>query len=108
MPASPKKIETLKVILDSNALFVPLEFKIDIFQELESLLNRTLTLFCFHLLNMNLKCWRLRIRLRSVGKHFRFEASSKMQFVPVERKDELTTDDVIVKVAKEWNMPCFH
>ena len=37
---SPKKKETLKVILDSNALFVPLEFKIDIFSEVERLLNR--------------------------------------------------------------------
>ena len=35
-----KKIEPLKVILDSNALFVPLEFKIDIFEELKRLLNR--------------------------------------------------------------------
>ncbi len=34
------KKETLKVILDSNALFVPLEFKIDIFRELEGLINR--------------------------------------------------------------------
>ena len=30
----PKKTEALKVILDSNALFVPLELKIDIFEEL--------------------------------------------------------------------------
>ena len=37
---SPKKKEALKIILDSNALFVPLEFKIDIFAEVERLLNR--------------------------------------------------------------------
>jgi rRNA-processing protein FCF1 len=30
----------LGVILDSNALFVPLQFRIDIFQELETLLDR--------------------------------------------------------------------
>ncbi len=36
---TPKK-RTLKIILDSNALFVPLEFKIDIFVEVEHLLNR--------------------------------------------------------------------
>jgi rRNA-processing protein FCF1 len=41
MPKTTKaKNKTLKVILDSNALFVPLQFKIDIFQELTTLLNR--------------------------------------------------------------------
>jgi len=38
--AQPKTTEALKVILDSNALFVPLEFKIDIFEELRRLINR--------------------------------------------------------------------
>jgi rRNA-processing protein FCF1 len=32
--------EPLKVIIDSNALFVPLQFKIDMVSELERLLNR--------------------------------------------------------------------
>ena len=40
MSTSPEKNEPLKVILDSNALFVPLELKIDIFEETRSLLNR--------------------------------------------------------------------
>ncbi|MDH5376656.1 MAG: hypothetical protein OEW95_12745, partial [Candidatus Bathyarchaeota archaeon] len=34
----PEK-ESLKIILDANALFVPLQFKIDIFEELKMLLN---------------------------------------------------------------------
>ncbi|MCJ7768490.1 DNA-binding protein [Candidatus Bathyarchaeota archaeon] len=37
-PKAQKK--PLKVILDSNALFTPLQFKIDIFEELKTLLNR--------------------------------------------------------------------
>lgn len=41
MPKSLKAEKTtLTVILDSNALFIPLQFKIDIFQELKRLLNR--------------------------------------------------------------------
>ena len=40
MSASLKKSQTLKVIFDSNAFFVPLEFRIDIFGEVERLLNR--------------------------------------------------------------------
>ena len=31
----------MKVILDSNALFVPFQFKIDIFNELQDLLKRS-------------------------------------------------------------------
>jgi rRNA-processing protein FCF1 len=34
------KKRTLKVILDSNVFFVPLQFKIDIFEELKAILNR--------------------------------------------------------------------
>jgi rRNA-processing protein FCF1 len=41
MKAEPKpEKKLLKVILDSNALFTPLQFKIDIFEELQTLLNR--------------------------------------------------------------------
>jgi rRNA-processing protein FCF1 len=32
--------EIVQVIVDSNALFAPLQFKIDVFGELERLLNR--------------------------------------------------------------------
>jgi hypothetical protein len=43
MPTSARK-ERLRVILDSNALFVPLQFKIDVFSELERVLNRSFEL----------------------------------------------------------------
>lgn len=33
------KTKSLKIILDSNAFFVPLQFKIDIVEELKTLLN---------------------------------------------------------------------
>ena len=36
MSVSPERKEALKVILDSNALFVPLEFKLDIFVEVRA------------------------------------------------------------------------
>ncbi len=42
MSNSPKSKEPLKVILDSNALFVQLELKIDVFEETKRLLNRNL------------------------------------------------------------------
>jgi rRNA-processing protein FCF1 len=41
MAFAPARRETLKVILDSNALFVPLQFKIDVFNDLKRLLNRS-------------------------------------------------------------------
>jgi rRNA-processing protein FCF1 len=41
MPVSPKHAkQVLRVIMDSNALFVPTQFRIDIFEELGVLLNR--------------------------------------------------------------------
>jgi len=44
MGVSRAEREKLKVILDSNALFVPLQFKIDVFSDLKRLLNRSFEL----------------------------------------------------------------
>ena len=38
-PKLKSRKKPLKIILDSNALFVPLQFKIDIFEEIKKLLN---------------------------------------------------------------------
>ncbi len=39
-PSAKPRGEAVQIIMDSNALFAPLEFKIDLFGELERLLNR--------------------------------------------------------------------
>ena len=65
---SPKPNEPLKVILDSNAFFVPLELKIDIFEETKRLLNRNLDFVLLSPVNMSLSCLQPRTRLKRAEK----------------------------------------
>jgi rRNA-processing protein FCF1 len=107
LTSSPKKIEPLKVILDSNALYVPLEFKIDIFEELRNLLNRKIEFVLLSTVKRELEMLAAKdspkIRREAT---FALKLAEKCKYVPVEN-EKLTTDDAIVKVAKNWNSPVF-
>jgi rRNA-processing protein FCF1 len=105
---SQVRTEPLKVILDSNALFVPLEFKIDIFEELGRLLNRNLDFILLSAVKVELE-----LLARKESPAMRRKASyalrlaEKCKYVPIDVSNKLTTDDVIVKIAKDWNSPVF-
>jgi len=102
------KNETLKVILDSNALFVPLEFKIDIFSEVNRLLNRNVDFILLSPVKCELELLSAKespkIRREAT---FALKLAEKCKYVAVENDEKLRTDDVIVKVAKAWNSPVF-
>lgn len=104
----PKKTETLKVILDSNALFVPLEFKIDIFAELKRLLNRNVDFVLLSPVKRELEMLAAKnspkIRREAI---FALRLAEKCKYVAVEEDGRVFTDDVIVRVAKNWNSPVF-
>jgi len=105
--ASHKKNEPLKVILDSNALFVPLEFKIDIFEELGQLLKRNAEFILLSPVKHELEVLAAgespKIRRQA---SFALHLAEKCKLVAVENRGE-TTDDVIIRVAKKWNSPVF-
>ena len=86
----PKKTETLKIILDSNALFVPLEFILlsPVKRELEMLAAKDSP----------------KIRREAL---FALKLAEKCKYVAVEEDGRLATDDVIVRVAKNWSSPVF-
>ncbi len=102
-----QKKKILKVILDSNALFVPLQFKIDIFEELEKLLK---TRFEPVLLSP------IRIELEAIAEkgspkmrklaHYALQLAKKCVFSEVEGKIG-SPDDVIIEMAKKWGCPVF-
>jgi rRNA-processing protein FCF1 len=107
--SSPKKKnEPLKVILDSNALFAPLKFKIDVFEEVRRLLNRNVEFILLSPVKRELEMLTgkesPKIRREAV---FALRLAEKCKYVPVENDDGLTTDNVIVRVAKTWNSPVF-
>ena len=106
--STPKKNQPIKVILDSNALFVPLEFKIDIFEELKQLLNRNVEFVLLSTVKRELELLAAKdspkIRREAF---FALKLTEKCKLVPLENDEKLATDDAIVKIAKNWNSPVF-
>jgi uncharacterized protein len=105
---SQKKKEALKIILDSNAFFVPLEFKIDIFSEVERLINRNVSFVLLSPVKRELELLANKespkIRREAA---YALKLAEKCQIVGVDKDEKLKTDDIIVKVAKAWNSPVF-
>jgi uncharacterized protein len=105
---STKRNDAVKVILDSNALFVPLEFKIDIFVEVKRLLNRNVDFVLLSPVKRELELLVAKdspkIRRQAV---YALKFAEKCKYVAVDEDEKLWTDDVIVKVAKAWNSPVF-
>ena len=108
MSVSTKRNEALKVILDSNALFVPLEFKLDIFVEVERLLNRNVDFVLLSPVKRELELLATKdspkIHREAV---YALKLAEKCKYVAVDEDEKLSTDDVIAKVAKAWNSPVF-
>jgi uncharacterized protein len=103
----PKKNPTIKVILDSNAFFVPLKFKIDIFDSLKNLFNRNLD--CILLSPVKRELQLLANDETSKARReaaYALQLAQKCTFVAVEAGNE-STDDIIVRVAKSWNAYVF-
>lgn len=105
---TPKKLEPLNVILDSNALFVPLQFRIDIFEEIRRLLNRNVEFILLSSVKRELEMLATKdspkIRREAL---FALKLGEKCKYVSVENDGELTVDDAIVRVAKKWSSPVF-
>ena len=101
----PKQQEN-RVILDANFLFVPVQFNLDIFEELANLLNRR---FEPILLSSTQKELQGLAESNSTKTHKQaltaLRLAEKCHFVPVEKSMNETYDDVIVRVAAEWKSP---
>jgi rRNA-processing protein FCF1 len=107
MEPKPAK-KSLRIILDSNALFVPLQFRVDIFEELENLLN---TRFEPVLLSPILEELEKLAKEGSVKMRkdvcYALKLAEKCRVVQLKESSGASPDDVIVKVAAEWKSPVF-
>ena len=99
--------ETVEVIVDSNALFAPLQFKIDMFGELERLLNRRFELILLSPVRGELET------LAAEGSpktrrmvNFALKLAEKCRYVEVNSSKKVV-DDVIVETAAKWRTPVF-
>ena len=98
----------MRVILDSNFLFIPSQFQVDIFEELPKLLNQRLDLVILSPTQMELRekakrgCTSPKTRKRT---SLALELAKKCHLVTVEQDFGETPDDIIVRVAAEWKCP---
>ena len=103
----PEK-ENLKIILDANALFVPLQFKIDIFEELKILLNGNFEPVLLSPIRRELE----KIAEKSAPKmrknaSYALKLAEKCKLFKVDEKFVGSPDDAVVQMAQEWNCPVF-
>ena len=105
MVPKPTQKEPLRVIFDSNALFTPFQFKIDVFGELERLLGRR-----FELVLLSAVKQELELLAEQGSPKLRRDASYALGFAERLRLVEVeagAADDVIVAVAKKWGAVVF-
>jgi len=109
MTAEPKHASNaLKIILDSNALFVPLQFKIDIFKELKKLLNKNFEFVLLSPVKRELE------RLAQEGSPkmrktaaYALKLAENCIIFETDEKTAGSADDAIIQTAREWNWPVF-
>jgi len=109
MTPEPRKVKkTLRIILDSNALFVPLQFQIDIFEELKTLLKMKFEPVLLSQVQRELE------KLAGEGSpkmrknaSYALKLAEKCKLVQVNEENASSPDDVIVEVAREWKCPVF-
>jgi rRNA-processing protein FCF1 len=108
MATKTERRESLKVIVDSNAFFIPMRFKIDIFVELEHLLNRRFDLILLSPVKHELET--LATKGSSKTRRdaaFASQLAEKCMLVDVDPGPVRDVDDVIVKTAAEWKAVVF-
>jgi len=106
---SKLKKKPLRIILDSNALFVPLQFKIDIFEELKTLLNKKFELVLLQPIRRELE------KLAEKGSpkmrknaSYALKIAEKCKLIEIDEQiADSSPDDVIFQVAHEWKSTVF-
>jgi len=109
MPIKPQlKKKKIKVILDSNAFFVPLQFKIDIFEELKNLLSTNFEAILLSSVRNELK------KLAEKGTpqmrkkaSYALNLSEKCTLVQLSENSTLAPDEAILRIAQKWKSPVF-
>lgn len=97
-----------KVILDANAFFVPLRFKIDIFEELKKVLDVNFEPILLSPVRRELE----KIAEKGSDKMrknvaYALKLAEKCKSFEVDEKTAGSPDDAIVHMAKKWNCPVF-
>jgi rRNA-processing protein FCF1 len=89
-------------------LFVPLQLKIDVFSDLERLLNRNFELILLSPVKRELEVLAEKgSPMMRKNARYALKLAEKCKYVEVESSASTHADDIIVKIAKEWSSPVF-
>ncbi|MCW4023314.1 MAG: PIN domain-containing protein [archaeon] len=102
--ARPKP-EATKIIIDANFFFIPLQFRLDIFEELTNLLNKRYEPILLSSTKMELEGLAQSNPKIQNQALLALKFAEKCRFVSVEKRPNETYDDVVVRVAAEWKCP---
>ena len=101
-------MKKLRIILDANALFVPVQFKIDLFEELKKLLNRNFEPIVLSPTRRELE--RIAVQDSSEMRkqaEYALKLAEKCTFLEVQQEKNTPTDDLIVQVASKLKYAVF-
>jgi rRNA-processing protein FCF1 len=108
MTVTPRTAKPPRIILDANALLIPVQFNIDIFEELEKLLNRNFEPILLSTTRQELE----RISDESSPEmqkkaKYALRLAEKCTFMKVKQGKGASTDDLIVQVASKHKYAVF-
>ena len=108
-PKSKPIKKPIKIIMDSNALFVPLQLKIDIFEELKKLLNMKFELILLSPIQRELeKLAKNGSSKMQKNASYALKMAEKCKSIELDEKSGGSSpDDAIFQVAREWKSPVF-
>jgi rRNA-processing protein FCF1 len=108
MANQPPKTDNLRIIMDSNSLFVPSQFKVDVFSEMNRLIGRNVEPVLISSVKRELETL-VREGSPELRKKAKFALSlgERCTYVKIVEKPSEQTDDAIIRIAKEWNSPVF-
>lgn len=108
MVLSHSKKAPLRIILDSNAFFVPLYFKIDIFKELKRIVNRNFEMILISPIKKEIEILTKKSSNKnSKNASFALQFALECKYIEVKMKKGMLIDDIIVKKAKDWKAAVF-
>lgn len=93
----------LKVIIDTNFLFIPFQFNVDILRELERIANCKIEALLITPVIDELKSISEMGGIKGRQAEAALRYGEKLKRVDVEAKTYETVDDLILRLAAEWN-----
>ena len=100
--------QPVQVIMDSNAFFVPFQFKIDIFDCLGQLLERNFELIFLSPIKRELEAIVKKGSPKMRKNAFSaLKIADKCKYFEVNIPAGILVDDIILRIAKEWKNPVF-